>query len=246
MKKNIFYTFIFLILLFFCNVQNVLAQQTIITVPSSELVPTGDLFLKDSNRFGTFSNGTNVSVTPSVTLGTGWGTQLSTGVSTSLDRNKRGLVKNDLSIKKVWFLGNSTRLTTGATVSPYLNQAVHPDTFIYAHLSQKIPKTRTTLTAGAYMNGSRHFLDTGGVILGVEQVLISNKLRLAADWMSGQDSLGRMGVGLKYRPTPTLSITSAVLIPNRDSDNIGFNISVSKFIALDDENPIKRRLKNVD
>ncbi len=96
------------------------------------------------------------------------------------------------------------------------------------------------------MNGSRHFLETGGAILGVEQVLVSNKLRVAADWMSGQDSIGRMGVGMKYRPTPTLSITTAVLIPNRKSDNIGFNISVSKFIALDDENPIKRRLKNVD
>lgn len=238
---------IFILILFFSfSEQSVFAQQTIITVPSSELVPTGDLFVKDSNRFGTFSNGTNVSITPSVTLGTGWGTQFTTGVSTSLDKNKKGLVRQDFAVKKVWFLGSSTRLTTGAMVSPYLNQAVHPDTFIYAHLSQKIPKTRTTLTAGAYMNGSRHFLDTGGVILGIEQVLISNKLRVAADWMSGQDSLGRLGVGMKYRPHPTVSITTAVLIPNRESDNIGFNISVSKFIALDDENPIKRRLNNVD
>ncbi len=77
-----------LILMFFVSSQSVFAQQTIITVPSSELVPTGDLFVKESNRFGTFSNGTNVSITPSATLGLGWNTQLTTGISTSLDKNK--------------------------------------------------------------------------------------------------------------------------------------------------------------
>lgn len=248
-KKNSFYyiciSFILFVILIVCS-PDAYAQQTIINIPSSEILPAGDLLFKDSNRFGSFSSGRNVSLTPSVTFGTGFGTELSTAIGTSIDKNYSATVRNDISAKKVFFLGSSTRLTFGGTISPYLTQFSHPDTFIYTHLSKRIKKTRTSLTAGAYMNGQKGPIDTGGVILGLEQVIIPNKLRLAFDWTSGQDSLGRMGVGFKYRPIPTVSITSAVIMPNEDTDNIAFNISISKFISLDDENPIKRRLKNVD
>lgn len=247
--ENISY-FIFanFVLLFFLIFQPLKAdaQQTIINIPSSEILPAGDILFKDSNRFDTFSPGRYTSLTPSVTLGTGFGTELSTAVGTSIDENHNASVKNDICAKKVFFWGHSTRLTIGGAISPYLTQSVHPDTFLYTHLSQRIKKTKTSLTAGAYVNGQKSFISTGGVILGLEQIIIPNKLRLAFDWMSGHDSLGRIGVGLKYRPVPTVSITSAVIIPNKDADNIAFNISISKFISLDDENPLKRRLTNVD
>lgn len=220
------------------------AQQTIINVPSSELLPAGDIILKQSNRFSPFSDGGYASLTPSFTMGLGHGLQFSSGINTSL--SQENVVRGDFSAKKVWFLGNSTRLTMGGTISPYFSQSNHPDSFLYSHLSQRIKKTKTSLTAGAYLGGVRSCPDDFGVILGIEQVIISNKLRLAVDWMSGNESVGRMGVGLKYRPHPTLSITGAVIVPNQKADNIAFNISVSKFISLDDENPIKRRLKNVD
>lgn len=230
--------FLFLILAF--NQTHVHSQQTIINVPSSEVLPTGDIVLKDSNKFRPFSPGEFASFTPSVTLGVGHGAEVSTGVGTSIWSNNN--VRGDVAAKKVWFMGNSTRFTVGGVVSPYLSQAVHPDTFIYAHFSQRIKKTRTSLTAGGYVHGKSHLPDNAGVLFGIEQVIIPNKLRLVADWMSTPDSYGKMGVGFKYRPVPTLSITSAVIIPNQDSDNIAFNISVSKFISLKDDNPIKRRL----
>lgn len=222
------------------------SQQTIINVPSSEVLPAGDILLKDSNKFGPYNSGGNTSITPSITLGTGFGTEFSTGIGTSVNETHTASVIGNFSAKKVFFLGSSTRLTAGGTVSPYFTSAVHPNTFLYAHLSQRIKKTKTSITAGGYFNGEKSFISSGGVILGVEQVIIPNKLRLAIDWLSGQDTYGKMGVGIKYRPVPTLSITSAVIIPNEDSDNIAFNISISKFISLDDENPIKRRLTNVD
>lgn len=220
------------------------AQQTIINVPSSELLPVGEIVLKQSNRFRPFSDGGYAALTPSFSMGLGHGLEFSSGVGTTL--RDTTVVRGDFSAKKVWFLGSSTRLTMGGTISPYFSQSSRPDSFLYSHVSQRIKKTKTSVTAGAYLGGYKSCPDEFGVILGLEQVIIPNKLRLAVDWMSGDESLGRMGVGLKYRPHPTLSITGAVIVPNQETDDIAFNISVSKFISLDDENPIIRRLKNVD
>lgn len=246
LNKDILFIFLVLNFIFISSGQKAFSQQTIINAPSSEVLPAGDMLLKGSSRFDTFSTGGNSSLVPSVTLGTGFGTELSTGVGTVIDGDKYTTVRGDFSAKKVWFIGNSTRLTVGGTVSPYFTQATMPNTFIYSHISQRIKKTRTSITAGGYLSGDKSCLNTGGIMLGVEQVIISNKLRLAFDWLSSQDSYGRIGAGVKYRPIPTLQITGAVIIPNHDSDDIAFNFSISKFISLDNENPIKRRLSNVD
>lgn len=235
------YLYLLICFALFSHISKVQAEQTIITMPSSEVLPVRDMLLKGGTSISPFSTEGNTSLTPSVTFGSGFGTELSTSIGTVLDTNRNTSVVGHLSAKKVWFLGSSTRLTTGGTLSPYLTHAVHPGTFIYAHLSQRIKKTRTSITAGGYFSGEKNFLNTGGVMLGIEQVIIPNKLRLAMDWLSGQDSYGRIGVGLKYRPIPSVSITSAVIIPNRDMDNIAFNLSVSKFISLD-EYPIKKEI----
>ncbi|MDD3435648.1 MAG: hypothetical protein PHC64_00695 [Candidatus Gastranaerophilales bacterium] len=241
MKKIITFMFIFI-----CLSSGAKAQQTIINVPSSEVLPAGDIILKDSNRMRPFAPGQYASITPSVTLGTGFGTEITAGVGTSIDDNHNTNAEFDLSAKKVWFLGSATRFTVGGTLSPSFTQSVHPDSFLFSHFSHRIKKTKTSLTAGTYFGGIKGLPDNFGVLLGIEQVIIPNKLRIAVDWLSSRDSYGRMGVGIKYRPVPTVSITSAVIIPNDDSDNIAFNISISKFISLDNENPIKRRLTNVD
>lgn len=239
----IFFTLMTVFIVFIAGLK-VEAQQTIINVPSSEMLPAGDIILKDSNRFSPFSENGYASLTPSMTMGLGHGVEFSSGIGTMF--NEETNIKGDLAIKKVWFLGNSTRFTVGGMVNPYFNQHERPNSFIYGHFSQRIKKTKTSITAGAYLHGVNSCPDTSGVILGIEQVLISNKLRFAMDWLSTPDSFGKMGLGLKYRPVPTVSITSAVIIPNNDDENVAFNVSISKFVSLNDENPIKRRLKNVD
>lgn len=237
--NNIFRGFLVALIFFNLN-NNVFAQQTIINVPSSEVLPSGSLILKESNRFRPFAPGEYVGITPSFTLGVGHGIEVSSGVATSI--NDSTVVKGDISAKKVFFIGPSSRLTVGGTVSPYFSQHSTPDSFLYSHLSHRIKKTKTSVTAGMYLGGQKAGPSNAGVLLGFEQVIVTNKLRLAMDWLSGDESYGRIGVGLKYRPVPTVSITSAVIIPNKDSEVIGFNLSFSKFISLKDDNPIKRRL----
>lgn len=240
MKKHLQTAVLFFIATFF-SVAPVLSQQTIINLPSSEVLPQGNLILKGSTRFRPFDDNGYTSLTPSVIMGVGHGMDLSLGVGTTINQDFGTNVKGDIGLKKVFFVGDSTRLTVGGSVSPSLMNAVTPDTFAYAHVTQRIKKTRTSITAGAYMNGSEKILNTGGVVFGIDQVIIPNKLRLVFDWMSGEQNYGRMGVGLKYRPVSTLSITSAVIIPNKNAENISFNVSVSKYFSMDDINSIIRR-----
>lgn len=241
-KKTMFHTWagLFLFLTLIIPSQLSYAEQTIINVPSSEVLPIGDILLKESTRARTFCTDEYATITPSMTLGIGHGGEISTGVGTTLDGNT--LVRGNFSAKKVWFLGASTRLTVGGSINPYFTQSKTPDNLLYSHFSHRIKKTRTSLTAGGYINGQKSVLNNGGLIFGVEQVLIPNKLRLAFDWLSGTDSYGKMGIGLKYRPVPTVSVTGSIIIPNKDNDNIAFNVSISKFISLKDENPIRKRL----
>jgi hypothetical protein len=211
---------------------NLCANKTIINIPSSEVLPAENIILKESNRFNPhFDNGTTV-LTPSVVIGVGHSFELASGVGTTF--NDKNVVKGNFSIKKVFFIGSSTRLTLGGSVNPYFSTHSTPDSLFYTHVSHRIKKTRTSITAGAYVHGQKSMPNDGGVMLGFEQVIIPNKLRLVMDWISGDDSYGKMGVGLKYRPIPSLSITSAVIVPNRDTDTIGFNVSVSKSISLKD------------
>lgn len=240
MKKHL-HTAILFFIATFLSVAPVLSQQTIVNLPSSEILPLGNIILKESTRFRPFSPDGYTSITPSIIMGIGHNIDLSLGAGATIDSDFRTKVKGDIGLKKVFFLGNSTRLTVGGSVSPSFMNTVTPDTFAYAHVTQKIKQSRTSITAGAYMSGKEHFFNTGGVVFGIDQVLIPNKLRLVFDWMSGEQNYGRMGVGLKYRPVPTLSITSAVIIPNKNSENISFNMSVSKYISIDDINSILRR-----
>lgn len=230
-RKRIFlYLIITILTMFYCSAMTD-AQQTIINVPSSEVLPAGDFILKSSNRIMPFSSDQHGSITPTVTFGSGFGTEVSCGAVTSFDGQT--IVRGDFAAKKVFFIGSSTRLTAGARINPYFTESSAPDTFAYSHLSHRISKTKTSLTAGFYVSNRKHYLPIkSGVLLGVEQVVIPNKLRLALDWISRDDFNHSFAVGIKYRPVPTVSITTAVLIPNQNDDNISFNISISKFISL--------------
>jgi hypothetical protein len=228
--KKILSVIFFGFILLFQN-QNVFAQQVIITVPSSEVLPVGNLIFKESNRFSPFAPDSFIAITPSLTIGTGHGTELSGGVATSIDGD--AIVRGDFAAKKVFFLGNSTRLTAGAKLNPYLTEEAAADTFLYSHLTKRIKKTKTTLTAGVYVASRKDYLpEKTGALLGIEQVIIPNKLRFVVDWMSRNESYSALGAGFKYRPVSTVSVTTAVLVPNGNNGKLSFNVSISKFISF--------------
>ena len=206
----------------------VMAQQTIITVPSSDVLPGGEVILKQSNRFSPFGNGF-VSLTPQAIIGTGKGTEISVGAGTTIDDKTE--VKLNLTAKKVFKIKRSTRFTVGGTLTPSLTEGKNPDSMIYAHGSYLIRKTKTTLTAGGFVGGKSEMPSLTGVMLGIDQTIIPNKLRVVADWVSRDESWGAFAAGLKIRPEPTTSITTAVVIPNNNEDRVAFSISLSKYVG---------------
>lgn len=216
------------ICLFFLSLNPVFSQQTVITIPSSDVLPFGHMILKESNRFSPFGDGF-VSLTPNMILGTGKDTEVSFGVGTSI--RDRTDVKLDMTAKKVFRIKKRTRLTVGGRLQPSLTAGEKPDSMIYAHTSFLVKKTKTTLTAGTYVAGYSQMPDSTGVMLGIDQTIIPNKLRVVADWMSRQDSGCALAAGLKYRPVPATSFTTAVVIPNDSEDRVAFSFSVSQYLG---------------
>ena len=179
---------------------SVFAQQTIITMPSSDVIPAGEIILKQSNRFSPFGSDGFVSLTPQVIVGTGKDTEISVGAGTTIE-------------------------------------------VIYAHGSYLVRETRTTLTAGGFVGGRGEFPTLTGVMMGIDQTIIPNKLRIVADWVSRNESWGSFAAGFKIRPEPTTSITTAVIIPNNQEDRVAFSVSISKYLGKVIELPKKEEEK---
>lgn len=226
MKKTV-KTLLFLLFSLFFQLPS-FSQQTVITIPSSDVLPFGEMILKQSNRFSPFGDGF-VSLTPNVIMGTGKGTEVSFAVGTSI--RDRTDVKLDMTAKKVFRIHKSTRLTVGGKLSPSLTAGRNPDSMLFAHTSYIVKKTKTTLTAGGYVAGYGQMPSYSGAMVGIDQSIIPNKLRIVADWMSRDDSNCGFAAGLKIRPEPTTSITTAIIIPNDSQDRVAFSISVSKYLG---------------
>lgn len=206
----------------------VFAQQTIVTMPSSDVLPGGEVILKQSNRYSPFGD-SYASLSPQVIMGTGKGTEASFGVGTNID--DRTSVKLNLAAKKVFRIKRAARLTVGGTLSPSLTEGKNPDSMIYAHGAYLFKKTKTTVTAGGFVGGRGEMPSLTGVMMGIDQTIIPNKLRVVADWVSRDESWGLFAAGLKIRPEPTTSITTAVIIPNNNEERIAFSLSISKYLG---------------
>lgn len=204
------------------------AQQTIVTVPSSDALPGGEIILKQSNRFTPWHE-SFVSLTPSIIMGTGKGTETSFAVGTTLDDGAS--VKLDIASKKVFRLGKSARFTVGGRISPNLTDGKNPNSFLFAHGSYLIKKTRTTLTSGIYVMGKQSAPNMTGALVGIDQTIIPNKLRVVADWMSREDAGNSLSAGFKIRPHAQTSITTALMIPNCNDDRLAFSISISQYMG---------------
>lgn len=206
-----------------------IAQQTIITMPSSDVLPGGEVILKQSNKLNPFDNG-YASLTPQFIIGTGKDTEISLGAGTNIT-NDNTSVKLNIAAKKVFKIKKGFRFTMGGTLSPSLTEGKSPDSMLYAHGSYLCKKTRTTITAGGFVGGTEELPSLTGAMIGIDQTIIPNKLRIAADYISRDESWGAFAAGLKIRPEPTTSITTAIIIPNDTEDRIAFSVSISKYIG---------------
>lgn len=227
-----FRMWVILILLFWFLITKVPvnAQQTIIIVPSADVLKKGQIYPRVSYRFRPFDSNQYQILTPSLIYGISNTEEVFISV-TGLDFVNEVSPSISPAYKKIFQITPTTRYTIGGRIDISLVNSVTPAKFIYNHFSQEIPYTKTRLTAGMYAQSGEHFFSNRtGVLLGFEQYLFTNKLQLDVDWISRNETFGFMAAGFKIRPGRGFVIVPAVLVPNGDNAKFGFIFFVGKVI----------------
>ena len=216
------------------------AQQTIINVPSPDVLKTGQIYTRMTYRFRPFQPDPYEVVTPSLVYG------LSNTQELYLNVGGLNFVETPspipgsppvsgispflgISYKKVFMLTPTTRYTIGNRMDVSLVSETTPTNFSYTHFSQEIPFTKTRLTAGIYTQSGTHFFpNRTGALLGFEQYIIPGKVQIDVDWISRNETFGFLAAGFKIRPGHGFVIVPAVLIPNGSQSKFGFIFFIGK------------------
>ena len=205
------------------------AQQTIIIVPSPDVLNKGQIYPRITYQLRPFHPDPIEMVSPSMVYGLSNTEEIYTIISASNLENSVLKPNMSLAYKKIFPFTENTRLTIGNRMTINLKESTTPVNFLYYHLSQKIPFTGTRLTAGLYNQSADHFFPTRtGALLGFEQYIIPNKLQLDVDWISRNETFGYMGAGFKYKLRPDIVIVTAVLIPNGNKAKFSFLFFIGK------------------
>lgn len=209
------------------------AQQTIFNVPSADIAQKREVFLQHESQFNPFPNDDFWTGTHYASLGVGFNTELDTtlfNVSTPASNNiSLGIgFKSAIPIFAEEFPKEEIKLTFGEML-PISLQGEGLGDWTYGHVSFKVPKLKTRLTAGASF-GTKQIFGRNAVsfIGGIEQP-ITEKISFIADYYSGTHALGFFIPGISYSPNPDLSFFAGYQIPNsRRCGASGFVLEVAK------------------
>lgn len=201
------------------------AQQTIFNVPSADITEKGMIFLQHesqfSNKFGLFTEYAAYGI----------------GRHTELDLTVFGLGTNNVANE---FLGlgfktslpihekTETKLTYG-TLIPISLRGKGVGGYAYSHLSTRLSKLKTRLTAGGFVGTTIvHGRDFICFIGGIEQPITKN-FGLIMDWYSGKHTTGFLIPGFYYSFPKNTTLWAGYQIHNNkaNGDN-GFVIELSK------------------
>lgn len=215
-----------------------IAQQTVFNVPSADVTEKGALFLQTESQFrpynpGAFWLGTNYSA-----YGIGHNTELDATLynvqSPSSHNISLGLgFKTAMPITKLneRFPKQEFKFTVGSEVLVGL-EGNGVGNLTYAHLSGRLPKTRTRITSGISIGTKQIYgRNTVAYIMAVEQP-VTKKLNIIADWHSGDEHYaGFLIAGVSYKLPKETSLYLGYQIPNTTKNgNSGFVVEISKII----------------
>lgn len=228
--------------------QKVCAQQTVFNVPSADVTPEGAVFLQHESQFrpwtpGAFWVGTHYSA-----YGIGHNTELdatlfnvgapSTGHITLGVGFKSAM---PVPILKEKFPQREIKLTVGDEVLISLD-GKGVGNWTYAHLSGRVPKLNTRLTAGVSAGTRQVFGKNTVDFIGAVEQPITPKLNIIADWYSGEENFaGFLIAGFSYKLPKDVNLYCGYQIPNSSKvGNSGFVIEVSKIFD------VKKKKRNLD
>lgn len=231
---------IFAIIMLLVSALESCAQQTVFNVPSADVTPEGKLFLQHESQFRPYNPHSFWLGTHYTAAGIGHNTELDAtlfNVSTPRSNNiTLGLgFKSAMPVAglKEKFPEREIKVTVGSEVLVSL-EGEGVGNWSYAHLSGRLPKLNTRLTAGISTGTKQVFgKDTVDFIAAVEQP-VTKKLSIIGDWYSGHENFtGFLIVGFSYKLPEDTALYAGFQIPNSSANgHSGFVIEVSKILPL--------------
>lgn len=212
------------------------AQQTVFNVPSADVTEKGHIFLQQEAQFrgwnpDAFFVGTSYSA-----LGVGHNTELDATLfnvgAPDINNMTIGVgFKSAIPIPglKEKFPQREFKFTIGSEVLLGV-EGNGVGNWTYAHLSGRVPKLNTRLTAGVSYGGRQIFgINTVSFIGAVEQP-VTKKLTLLADWYSGGEHFaGFLIVGGSYAFPKNTTLYVGYQLPNTPRNGVsGFVIELAK------------------
>jgi len=207
----------------FGAVEHAYGQQAIVTLPSADITEKGTLFMMNESQLRVWGDQPMWNATFFVTYGIGYHTELaatffnigvpSTGHASMAVGSKSAL---PLFADKLPWL--DLKITAGVLgiVSLDSRGIGH---WIYTHLSFRIPKLETRLSAGISQGSEVLFFKENATsfITAIEQPIPwLHGLTLTAEWFSGSHDLSNLIFGAAYHPNPKVIFVLGYKIPTKD------------------------------
>ena len=211
------------------------AQQTIFNVPSADVTPKDQIYLEQESQFKPWKPNAFWLGTHYAAYGIGHHTEIDTTLSNVSAPASGNVVlglgfKSNLPLLIKRLPERELKLTVG-NLTPISLQGQGVGTWSYAHLSGRLPRLNTRLTAGVSVGTKQLFgRNTVGFIGGYEQP-ITQRFSLIGDWFSGTHANGYFIPGFSYVLKGTTILFVGYQIPNtKRVGPQGFVIEVSTLV----------------
>jgi len=212
------------------------ATQTIFNVPSADVTPQGHLFVEQEAQTVPWNTDSAFMGTTYTAVGVGHNTEVDAtlfNVASPANQNiSMGVgFKSAIPIPglKEKFPEREFKFTVGSDMLIGL-EGNGVGNWTYAHLSGRVPKLNTRLTAGISYGTKQVFgQETTCFIGGIEQP-ITKKLTFLTDWYSGSEHWsGYMIVGGSYALPKNTTLFVGYQVPNSSKvGSAGFAVELSK------------------
>lgn len=214
------------------------AQQTIFNVPSATVTDKGKLFVQNEGQFRPYPPGEFYAGTQYQAVGIGANTELDLTMLNITAPSTHNLsmgvgAKSCIPIFKKRFPKRDYKITVGELLPIQLQGDQSCGSWTYAHVSGRLPKLRSRVTAGVSA-GTRQIFgrDVVCFIGGFEHDLTKN-MDLQLDWFSGRHSLGLFIPGMSYAFPRDYTLYAGFQIPNyKENGRTGFVIELAKILPL--------------
>jgi len=230
------YWFILILILFLISKNDAFATQTVFNVPSADVTEKGHVFLQEEAQFQPWNPGANFVNTFYADYGVGHNTEVgailfNVGAPATQNISMGVGFKTAMPIAglKEKFPEREFKFTIGSQVLIGM-EGNGVGNWTYAHLSGRVPKVNTRLTAGMSYGGRQVFgVNHTCFIAAVEQP-VTKKFSLIGDWYSGEEHwAGFLIVGGSYKLPKNTAVYAGYQIPNSPQNGTsGFVVQLSK------------------